>query len=214
MRTDDPMRHREDGGMEPPAPAILAIGASTGGPQALARLLSGLPADFPMPVVIVQHMPPRFTAHLAENLNAVSVLPVCEASDGQALQASRAYIAPGGRQMGLVRRVSGRTLVELSDAPPENHCRPAVDYLFRSVAEAYGAGAIAVLLTGMGMDGTAGMRAMKARGAWTLGQDRASCVVYGMPRSAKEAGLLDMESDPEGLARALAGLRRPGRERP
>lgn len=203
--------------MEAPAPsgrrrpAILAIGASTGGPEALARLLAGLSAAFPIPVAIVQHMPVGYTAALANSLAARSPLRVCEAADGQSLEAGCAYIAPGGRQMGLIRGVSGRTRVELSDAPPENHCRPAVDYLFRSVAAAFGGRVAAVLLTGMGMDGTAGMRILKGLGAWTLGQDKASCVVYGMPRAAKEAGLLDLESDPEGLARALADLRRPFR---
>lgn len=184
-------------------PKVILIGASTGGPDALGRLLGKLPAGFPVPIVIVQHMPPLFTAVLARSLCEKSAIEVKEAFQGAALDAGKAFLAPGGMQMGFSVSTPGKVHLVLSEDPPENHCRPAVDFTFRSAAEVFGPDAAAVILTGMGSDGTEGLRRLKSRGAWTLGQDKASCVVHGMPRAAQEAGLLDGESDPEGLALLL-----------
>lgn len=179
----------------PPAPfrgaAVVAIGVSTGGPSALSRLLPKLPASFPTPIVIVQHMPPVFTKSLAEDLNRNCRLTVKEAVDGEPLVAGVAYIAPGGRQMKLAGKAVASSIV-ITDDPPERSCRPSVDYLFRSVAETYAGQTLAVILTGMGDDGTAGCRVLKRHGAQVAAQDQASCVVYGMPRQVVEAGLADV----------------------
>lgn len=168
----------------------MAIGISTGGPATLAKLLPGLPANFPVPVVVVQHMPPLFTEQLAASLNRQAQLTVTEGKAGEQLAPGHVYIAPGGKHMRL-RRSGAAILIELTTDPPENHCRPAVDYLFRSVAELYGDRAVAAVMTGMGNDGTAGLREIRQCGGLTLAQDEASCVVYGMPREAVEAGVVD-----------------------
>lgn len=172
-------------------PRVIAIGVSTGGPAALHQLLPKLPSDFPVPIVIVQHMPPMFTKSLAEDLDRNCALSVREASDHDALRPGNVYIAPGGRQMQIV---SGDTRPEVSitDDPPERSCRPSVDYLFRSVAHVYGPNVLAVILTGMGDDGAAGCRLLKRYGARVAAQDEASCVVYGMPRQVVEGGLADI----------------------
>ncbi len=171
-------------------PRVLAIGVSTGGPNALSVLLPMLPADFPLPVLIVQHMPPLFTRFLAERLNALSRLRVEEAAEGSEAVPGKALVAPGDYHMRLVRS-DGHVLVKLDQGPPENSCRPAVDVLFRSVEETYGGAAIAVILTGMGQDGLRGAQLLKASGAWVIAQDEASSVVWGMPGAVVEAGLAD-----------------------
>ena len=170
---------------------IVAIGISTGGPKALAEMIPKLPGTLRVPVVIVQHMPATFTSVLAESLNAQSALTVQEAQDGQMLQAGQVYLAPGGKQMRLVR-AGALVKVALTDDPPENFCKPAVDYLFRSVADIYGARALGVIMTGMGADGTRGLQAMKTKGAPSLAQDEATSVVYGMPQEAFKAGVVDV----------------------
>lgn len=172
-------------------PRIVAIGVSTGGPAALAKLLPKLPASLPVPVVVVQHMPPLFTKSMADDLNSSCALSVREALQGEVLQAGTVYVAPGGRQMKIISP-EGRPRVEVTDDPPERGCRPSVDYMFRSVSEVYGPSVLAVVLTGMGDDGTAGCRLLKQRGARVVAQDEASCVVYGMPRQVVEAGLADV----------------------
>lgn len=172
-------------------PRVIAIGVSTGGPAALAKLLPNLPASLPVPVVLVQHMPPMFTKSLAEDLDRSCALSVREATHGDVLQAGTVYIAPGGRQMKIISP-EGRPRVEVTDDPPERGCRPSVDYMFRSVSEVYGPSVLAIVLTGMGDDGAAGCRALKQRGARVVAQDQASCVVYGMPRQVVEAGLADI----------------------
>jgi len=171
---------------------VIALGVSTGGPEALTRLLPCLPADLPLPVVLVQHMPPLFTKSLADSLAKKSALKVVEAAEGEPLCRGTVYIAPGGRHM-IVRQGSDGPAVGLNDGPPENSCRPSVDVLFRSVASAFGSqGILAVVLTGMGSDGCAGVRACKRASCLCITQNEQSCVVYGMPRAVDEAGLSDL----------------------
>ncbi|RJX25974.1 MAG: chemotaxis response regulator protein-glutamate methylesterase [Desulfurivibrio sp.] len=171
---------------------LVAIGISTGGPVALADLLPRLPADFPVPIVIVQHMPRFFTGALAESLDSKCAIRVVEGQDGQVLQAATAYIAPGSRQMRVARGQSQSLYVlEVNDDPPENHCQPSADYLFRSVASVCKGQSLGVIMTGMGCDGTHGLRLMKRQGAQVIAQDQASCVVYGMPMAAVKAGVVD-----------------------
>jgi two-component system, chemotaxis family, protein-glutamate methylesterase/glutaminase len=184
-------------------PRVVAIGVSTGGPIALANLLPALPEDFAVPLLIAQHMPRLFTKSLAESLNRKSTITVLEAENGTRIESGHAYIAPGGRQMKIENSVGGSATIVVTDDPPENFCKPSVDYLFRSVAQVYQAHALGVILTGMGCDGVLGLRLMKRQGALIIGQDRKSCTVYGMSREAKEAGLVDMELSLEEIAHAL-----------
>ncbi|HTV02368.1 MAG TPA: chemotaxis response regulator protein-glutamate methylesterase, partial [Luteitalea sp.] len=172
------------------APAVLAIGVSTGGPNALAELIPALPATFAVPVVVVQHMPPMFTRLLAERLHAQSALVVREASDGLALAPGTVTIAPGDYHM-VVAREGHRAIVRLTQDPPENSCRPAVDPLFRSVVAAYGSRVLAVVLTGMGQDGLRGAELVHEAGGRVLVQDEATSVVWGMPGFVARAGLAD-----------------------
>jgi two-component system, chemotaxis family, protein-glutamate methylesterase/glutaminase len=172
------------------APLVL-IGVSTGGPCALATLLPALPADLGAPVFIVQHMPSTFTQPLAASLDKKSAIRVKEAQDGEAAQANCAYVAPGGRQMKLFPGPKGEVMVAITDDPPENGCRPAVDYLFRSAALHFPGRSVAAILTGMGNDGTAGLRMLKRSGCFSIAQDEASCVVFGMPKEAIQAGVVD-----------------------
>ena len=169
---------------------ILAIGSSTGGPDALTKVLTGIPADLPVPIVITQHMPPVFTRMFAERLDRSTPLHVVEATDGMELTAGWAYIAPGDSHLVLHRRGTA-TLTQLSGAPPENSCRPAVDVMFRSVAALYGASAYATVLTGMGQDGRGGAKVLRDAGAEILAQDEATSVVWGMPGAVVSAGLAD-----------------------
>lgn len=169
---------------------VLAIGVSTGGPNALAKLMPELPADLPVPVVVVQHMPPMFTRLLAERLNANCPLRVVEATEGLKLEAGSVYIAPGDFHMEVVR--SGADLVtHLHQGPQENSCRPAVDVLFRSCVDIFGPRILAVVLTGMGCDGLAGCQEVRKAGGRVVVQDEASCVVWGMPAYVAEAGLAE-----------------------
>ncbi len=173
------------------APAVLAIGVSTGGPAALDVLLPALPAGFPLPVLIVQHMPEVFTALFAERLNGRCSLRVSEAVEGEAVRPGTIHIARGNWHMevlGAARAGSPPTL-HLNQGPLENHCRPAVDALFRSAASVYGAGVLAVVLTGMGSDGLAGSRLVREQGGAVLAQDQATSTVWGMPGAVTNAGL-------------------------
>jgi two-component system chemotaxis response regulator CheB len=167
---------------------IVAIGASTGGPEALAKLLPALPADFPVPIVMVQHMPPLFTKMFAERLDRACPLRVVEATDGMTVAPGMVVLAPGDRHLAVERR--GTSIVaRLNDGPPENSCRPAVDVLFRSVARVYGGASLAVVLTGMGRDGRDGSRDIRAAGGDVVAQDEATSVVWGMPGAVANAGL-------------------------
>lgn len=170
---------------------ILAIGVSTGGPNALAEVVPLLPKDLSVPVVIVQHMPPTFTRMLAERLAAKSRIPVVEGAAGMALAAGHAYLAPGDFHMLVERPEAGGLRLKLNQAPQENSCRPAVDPLFRSVAEMCGPNVVAVVMTGMGQDGTRGAQAIRQAGGQIIVQDEASSVVWGMPGSVVKAGLAD-----------------------
>ncbi len=174
----------------PQRPEIIAIGVSTGGPKSLTQVLPNLPATFPVPIVLVQHMPPMFTKSLAEDLDRRCALHVMEATHGQAVRKGEILIAPGGKQMKIVRLASG-PVVQITDDAPLRNCKPSVDYLFQSVAEEYGAKSLGVVLTGMGDDGTQGAKALKEAGASIIAQDEATCVVYGMPKSIVDNGLAD-----------------------
>lgn len=188
---------------------VVAVGVSTGGPNALADLLPAFPADFPVPVVIVQHMPPVFTRLLAERLAAQSALRVAEGVNGGRLEPGRVWVAPGGYHMAVTGSLADARL-RLNEEPPENSCRPAVDVLFRSVAEVFGPHALAVVLTGMGKDGLRGGEAVRDAGGQILAQDEASSVVWGMPGFVARAGLADRvlplnQMGPEILRRVRRG---------
>lgn len=168
----------------------IAIGVSTGGPNALQTVLTRLPADLPVPVVIVQHMPPIFTKHLADRLNQLSPLAVFEGARGDTLKAGGVWIAPGDHHM-IVRREGTALRIDTHQQPPENSCRPAVDVLFRSVSEVFGTGALAIVLTGMGQDGARGCEFIRDAGGRVMAQDEKSSVVWGMPGAVVNAGLAD-----------------------
>ena len=172
-------------------PTALAIGVSTGGPAALDILLPGLPANFPLPVLIVQHMPELFTKLFAERLNGRCALQVREAVEGEPVRAGSMYIAKGNWHMEVLAgaRIGLPPTLHLSQGRPENHCRPAADVLFRSAAAVYGAGVLAVVLTGMGTDGMLGARFIREHGGSVLAQDQASSAVWGMPGAVANAGL-------------------------
>lgn len=169
---------------------ILAIGTSTGGPNALGEVIPAIPADFPVPIVVVQHMPPLFTRLLAERLDSRSPLTVREAEQGVVVEPGTVWIARGDYHMTVVRKQK-QVLLELTQDMPENSCRPAVDPLFRSVATAYGPHVLGVIMTGMGADGTRGAKNIRDAGGEILIQDEASSVVWGMPSSVASAGLAD-----------------------
>lgn len=174
-------------GDAPANPArLIAIGASTGGVEAIERVLTQLPENMPG-IVITQHIPAGFSRAFAERLNGLCRMEVAEAQDGDVLEPGRALVAPGGLHT-LVRKGGGRYQVRVKDGPMVCYQRPSVDVLFRSVAEAAGSEAVGVLLTGMGSDGARGMLKMKQAGAYTIAQDEASCVVFGMPREAIKLG--------------------------
>ena len=196
-----PVRKRKNRG-QAPAQRVVAIGLSTGGPNALQHVLSQLPAEFPAAIVVVQHMAEGFLKPFAERLDAESELAVKEAESGDLLLAGRVLICPGNRHMKLCRMPLGNVVV-LTSQPPVNGVRPSVDVLFHSVAEEFGAAAVAVLMTGMGGDGAEGLGQVKAHGGLTIAQDEESCVVYGMPRAAIERGyaceVLSLEQIPAAL---------------
>ena len=169
---------------------VVAIGISTGGPNALMEMIPTLPKNFPVPIVIVQHMPEMFTKLLADRLNEKSAIQVSEASAENQLRPGHALVAPGGFHMALVRKGSVVETILNKDAP-ENSCRPAVDVLFRSVAGIYGANTLAVVMTGMGQDGLLGGHKIKEAGGRIIAQDKESCVVWGMPGAVAEAGLAE-----------------------
>lgn len=181
---------------------IVAIGSSTGGPQALETLLRPLDRDLGVPVVLVQHMPPTFTRLLAERLDSICALTVREAAEGDVVRAGEVLVAPGDVHLTLVRRTDS-VVVHLDRRPPENHCRPAVDVLFRSVAEVYGNRALGVVLTGMGTDGVHGARALHAAGSPTVVQDEESSVVWGMAGAVAAAGLAQQVLPLTGLPAVL-----------
>ncbi len=186
----------------PPSPALapgpklalpiraVCIGISTGGPQALTAMLPGVPGDFEVPLLIVQHMPPIFTKTFAESLAHICAIKVHEAVEGQVILPGHAYIAPGGHHM-EVRKLENACHAHLHDGPPENSCRPAVDVLFRSAAAVYGGNLLAVVMTGMGHDGLRGAEVVRAGGGRVMAQDEATSVVWGMPGAVAHGGLAE-----------------------
>ncbi len=167
---------------------VLAIGSSTGGPDALQKLLEPFPKNLSVPVVIVQHMPASFTKRLAERLNDISNIRIVEAKEGDTLEKGTAYLAPGDYHM-VLKRSASEPLLGLNQDPPENSCRPAVDVLFRSVANLYGANTLAVVLTGMGKDGLKGCEEVRRVGGQVMVQDKSTSVVWGMPGQVAQSGL-------------------------
>ena len=170
-------------------PQVLAIGSSTGGPVALLEVLRDLPTSFPLPIVIAQHMPPMFTEMLAKRLSTQTSFRVQEGFDGAVLSKGDAWIAPGDFHMEVVRGADGAAQLALNQAPPVHSCRPAVDVLFNSVAQAYGGAVVATVLTGMGQDGLAGARAIREQGGTVFAQDEATSVVWGMPGLVAREGV-------------------------
>ena len=185
----------------PAGQKLVAIGTSTGGPQALQNVITQLPGDLPCGVVVVQHMPPGFTKALADRLNSISAIKVKEAEDGDIIQPGQVYIAPGNYHMRIASEGRKRKIVLGQDPPVGNH-RPAVNVMFDSVAPV-GRELVAVIMTGMGCDGCEGMKKIKANGGYSIAQDEASCVVYGMPKAVVDAGLADEVRPVQNIARAI-----------
>jgi len=171
---------------------VVGVGVSTGGPKALAGLIPQLPGNLKVPLFVVQHMPEFFTSSLAANLDAKSAVEVREAADGEIVRAGCVYLAPGGYQMMVASAARGEKVFRVKDDPPENNCKPSVDYLFRSIAREYGSRSTGVVMTGMGSDGKLGSRVLKASGGVILAQDAETSVVYGMAKGIIEEGLADV----------------------
>jgi two-component system chemotaxis response regulator CheB len=194
--TPSPERPPERPSGRPPRPSAAArfdaivIGTSTGGPQALRAVIPLLPADLPVPVFVVQHIPSQFTASLAERLDGMSPLRVVEATDGMLVAPGMVLVAPGGRHLGVSHR-GEQVVCALDDGPRRRGCRPSVDHLLESAARLYDGRVLAAVLTGMGCDGLDGCRELKRRGGTVLTQSAEGCVVYGMPKAVSEAGLAD-----------------------
>jgi two-component system, chemotaxis family, protein-glutamate methylesterase/glutaminase len=183
---------------------IVAVGASTGGVEALQALLTTMPTNGPA-ILVTQHMPPGFTTSFARRLDQICAMPVSEASNGQRVMPGHIYIANGSQHLELIRS-GAHYACRLHDGPPVSGHRPSVDVLFNSVAVAAGRNAIGVILTGMGQDGAAGLLAMRQAGARTRGQDEASCVIYGMPKAAKLLGAVEAERPLPKMAAEIMGL--------
>jgi two-component system chemotaxis response regulator CheB len=185
---------------------LVALGTSTGGPKALQTVLTSIPADFPAPIAIVQHMPAGFTKSLAQRLDSLSAIRVTEAEEGQELEAGTAYIAPGGYHF-EVKQINGKLKVHLHQQEPRGGHRPSVDVLFESISELTNVDKWAIIMTGMGNDGTKGLKRMKEKGSVTsIMEDESTCVVFGMPRSAIQAGLADHVVPLEKIAELLCRL--------
>ena len=172
---------------------LVAIGTSTGGPVALQRIITALPADFPLPIVLIQHMPAAFTGAFAQRLNSLAKIEVCEAKDNDVLRPGVAYLAPGGKQMLIEGSERDARLRVKEDDSPRITFKPSVDITFATAAKVYADKVLAVVLTGMGADGREGARLLKQTGSRIWAQDEASCVVYGMPQAIAAAGLMDVE---------------------
>jgi two-component system chemotaxis response regulator CheB len=197
---------------EPPRPLrqpgpieAIAIGISTGGPNALREVFAKIDADLPQPILVVQHMPPGFTEEFAKSLDRICPLDVKEASDGDILRPGRILIAPGDKHIVVERRPLG-VVARLSEAPPENGHRPSADILFASVARVYGNRVMAVIMTGMGRDGARELGTIYKEGGLTLGQDEASCIVYGMPKVAFELGHVTQQVSLNEMAATISRL--------
>ncbi len=188
-------------------PEIVAVASSTGGPRALQQLLSQIPGDFPVPIVIVQHMPKDFTLSFAKRLDSLSELDVVEGAEGTELRPGLAVVAPGGYHMVVRKRSPGKLVCALSDAPPLLSVKPSANILFLSVADEVGGNTVGVILTGMGRDGAEGASALKSKGARIIAESQETCVVYGMPKAAVEQGVVDellpLYSIPEAMVRSV-----------
>ena len=181
-------------------PEMVVLGISTGGPNALSTMLPKIPSDIGVPIFIVQHMPPLFTHSLAISLSEKCKIQVKEAEHGEVAVPSCAYIAPGGKQMKILADALNKKIINITDDPAENNCRPSVDYLFRSIANNFPGLAVGVIMTGMGGDGTLGLKLIKRHGGLVIAQDAESCVVYGMPKEAIKAGVVDVVSPLDKIA--------------
>ena len=184
---------------------VILIGVSTGGPQALTRLLPELCKITDLPIIIVQHMPETFTESLANNLNKKCDHTVLEAFPGHTIQPKHIYIAPGGRHL-ILKNENGDIVTENNRQPPENGCRPAADVLFRSASSLFSSGILALILTGMGNDGTKGLGVLKRCGAYVIAQDEESSVVWGMPGNAVEKGVVDEIKALKDIPKAVLNL--------
>lgn len=182
---------------------LAVIGASTGGPIAIEKVLKTLPANYSLPILLIQHMPASFTGAFAERLNRTCAVTVKEAADGDQLQAGTAYIAPGGKQMELKKSARGNT-ISIKDGPAGTTYKPSVDITFNSIAEAYRGRVLAIILTGMGSDGRDGARLLREKGATVWAQDEASCVVYGMPFAVVKENLADKVMSVDEIGQSLA----------
>jgi two-component system chemotaxis response regulator CheB len=182
---------------------LVAIGTSTGGPVALQEVLSKLPGNLPVPILLVQHMPGSFTPAFAQRLNTLCAINVKEAADGDVLQAGTAYLAPGGKQMLLAKKAE-QTVIRIIEAAPNQTYKPSVDVTFQSVAKLFPKTTLAVILTGMGADGREGCRELKQGGSVVWAQDQASCVVYGMPAAVTEAGLSERNLSLQDIGSSIA----------
>jgi len=169
-------------------PEVIAIGSSTGGPQALAEVLKSLTKSVTLPILITQHMPPTFTSILAAHIAQLTGWPCAEAKDGDVIQKHQIYVAPGGHHM-LIEKSGVQKVIRLSDSPPENFCRPAVDPMLRSIAKAYGPSVLVIILTGMGYDGRNGSQDISKSGGTVVAQDKDTSVVWGMPGAVATSGL-------------------------
>jgi len=188
---------------------IIAIAASTGGPMALQHLLSNLPENLPVPIVITQHMPKDFTAAFAKRLDSICKLNILEAGEGMEIKAGHAYIAPGGSHLIVKRRSDGTPYCGLSDASPVLSVKPSANIMFLSVVDEFGGNVVVVILTGMGRDGADGAAGLHAKGAYVIAESQETCVIYGMPKAAVEAGivheLLPLPDIPDALLRSVKG---------
>jgi len=216
LREEEPVKPLERSVGRSAAPArasgkqykLLVIGTSTGGPVALQRILTRFPADYPHPIVLIQHMPAAFTPAFAARLNSLCQIEVKEASNGDAMRPGCAYLAPGGMQM-MVERAGTSGRIKIVSGTPEMNYKPSVDITFASAAKAFGGDVLSVILTGMGADGREGARLLKSAGATIWAQDEASCVVYGMPQAVTVAGISSHSIPLDNMAEAI--LRESGR---
>ncbi len=183
---------------------VVAIGISTGGPETLAKVLPAFPENIGVPILVVQHMPAAFTQSITSSLNSRCSLTVKPAEDRETVCPNMIYFAPGGKQMKVVKEPNtGRKFLRLTDDRPENNCKPSADYLFRSVAQVYGERATGVIMTGMGSDGTLGLKLMRRAGGFIIAQDEATCTVFGMPKAPIEAGIVDVIAPMDKVAQEI-----------